>query len=187
MNITSLNPFFHRPSSFLTRRHSTLLRLAFSLHPHLSAFSVLPWILVCKGPEARPLPLTAFPEAIWAIILEHLQSDSVGEQPHFLILEWLLPAASAPASGHPWPWRVRDGLVIGRVLHCPCLVPQPGLLGPLSFQPFPWLLSVGSAPLLVSVTGDRDLQLSVLDACDQAAALAMDQGIKANKQTRDWG
>lgn len=80
-----------------------------------------------------------------------------------------------------------DGLITGRVLHCPCLFPQLGLVGPLSSRPFSWPFSVGAAPLLGIVIGGRDLQLSVLEDCGPVAALATDQGIKASKQAWDWG
>ena len=45
---------------------------------------------------------------------------------------------------------------------------------------------VGAAPLLGSVTRDRDSQLSVLEAGGQEAALATDQGIKTSSQAQDW-
>ena len=74
-----------------------------------------------------------------------------------------------------------DRLVIERVLHCQCLFPQPGPVRPLSSQPFSWPFSVGTA-FLGSVTGDRDLQLSVLEAYGQRAVLATDEGIKASNE-----
>lgn len=96
-------------------------------------------------------------------IPKHLQSKSLGEQPHFLILEWLLPAASSLALRAP------EALVSDEWTNywkSPALtmpLPSAWPSGAIVLTAIPMAILAEAASLLGTATRDRGLQLPVVE------------------------